>query len=44
MLLTIFLTLMFCILATAAMAVFLVMIPKFGATHFGAPSDIQESS
>lgn len=42
MLLTIFLTLMFCILATAAMAVFLVMIPKFGATHFGAPSDIQE--
>lgn len=42
MFLTIILTLMFCLLVTAAMAVFLVMIPKFGATHFGAPQDIQE--
>lgn len=42
MLLTIILTLIFCILVTMAMAIFLVMIPKFGSTHFGAPSDIQE--
>ena len=42
MLLTIFLTLIFCILVTVAMAVFLVIIPKFGAIHFGAPSDLQE--
>ena len=42
MVLTVILTLIFCVLVTAAMAVFLIMIPKFGATHFGAPQDIQE--
>ena len=42
MFLTIILTLLFCGLVTAAMAVFLFMIPKFGATHFGAPEDIQK--
>lgn len=40
MFLTIILTLLFCGLVTAAMAVFLFMIPKYGATHFGAPDDI----
>lgn len=39
---TILLTILLCALATAAMAIFLLMIPKFGATHFGAPKDIQE--
>lgn len=42
MLLTIILTLIFCALVTAAMAVFMVMIPKFGATKFGAPKEVQE--
>lgn len=42
MALTILLTLLFCLLVTGAMAVFLLMIPKFGATKFGAPKEVQK--